>query len=89
MAITSTHAESVKKDKEILISMVKVMAESSRGILSTSHLREDANWFDIPAFVSKGVQPALKMFDKVFSSFKSCKAYILETDSFINGNMGH
>jgi ketosteroid isomerase-like protein len=80
--------KNAESDKEILISIVKEMSESMTGAQSTSHWAEDALWFDIPPFVSKGVQPALKMFDKVFSSFQSCKVDILETETTVNGNMG-
>jgi ketosteroid isomerase-like protein len=88
MESQSFGAETKKKDKEILISIVNEMAESMTGAQSTRHWREDVLWFDIPAFASKGVPPALKMFDTVFGTFKSCKAEILETDIFMNGNMG-
>jgi ketosteroid isomerase-like protein len=80
--------ENVKKDKEILFAIVKEMSESMTGAQSTRHWAEDVLWFDIPAFASKGLQPALKMFDKVFSSFQSCKIDILETETIINGYMG-
>jgi ketosteroid isomerase-like protein len=78
---------SVEKDKEIIISIVKEMAESMTGAQSTRHWAADVLWFDIPAFASKGVQPALKMFDSVFSNFDSCKVEILEMDIMLNGNM--
>lgn len=77
-----------KTDKEILISIVREMTESMTGAQSTRHWAEDALWFDIPAFASKGIQPALKMFDKAFSNFKSCKVEILETDIMMNDNIG-
>src|SRR5580704_788202 len=76
------------KNKETLTSIVKEMAESMTGAQSTKHWAEDALWFDIPPFASKGVQPALKMFDRVFSSFKSCDIDILEEEVTINGDMG-
>lgn len=81
-------AKNETKDKEILISIVKEMTESMTGAQSTKHWAEDALWFDIPPFASKGIQPALKMFDRVFSTFKSCKVDILETDVMQNGDMG-
>jgi ketosteroid isomerase-like protein len=77
-----------EKDKEIIISIVKEMAESMTGAQSTRHWAADALWFDIPAFASKGIQPALRMFDSVFSNFDSCKVEILEMDVMLNGNMG-
>jgi ketosteroid isomerase-like protein len=77
-----------EKDKEILTAIVKEMAESMTGAQSTKHWAEDALWFDIPPFASKGIKPALAMFDRVFSSFKSCEIDILETEIKINGNMG-
>ncbi|HEY1871446.1 MAG TPA: nuclear transport factor 2 family protein [Chitinophagaceae bacterium] len=80
--------ENRASDKKILISIVKEMAESMTGAQSTKHWAEDVLWFDIPPFASKGIQPALKMFDKVFSTFKSCKVDILETEVMLNGNMG-
>ena len=76
------------KDKEIIISIVKEMAESMTGAQSTRHWAADALWFDIPPFASKGIQPALKMFDSVFSTFDSCKVEILEIDVMLNGDMG-
>jgi ketosteroid isomerase-like protein len=81
-------AKMVEKDREIIISIVKEMAESMTGAQSTRHWAADVLWFDIPPFASKGVQPALKMFDSVFSNFNSCKVEILEMDVMLNGNMG-
>ena len=75
-------------DKEALFAIVKEMSESMTGAQSTKHWANDALWFDIPAFASKGVGPASKFFDKVFGSFASCKVDILETDTVVNGNMG-
>ena len=76
------------KDRESIIAIVKEMAESMTGAQSTRHWAADALWFDIPAFASKGVQPALDMFDRVFSNFASCNVEILEMDVMLNGNMG-
>ena len=81
-------SDSAAKDKETLVSIVKEMTKSMTGAQSTQHWAEDALWFDIPAFASRGIQPALKFFDKVFGSFQSCKVDILETDVVVNGNMG-
>jgi ketosteroid isomerase-like protein len=77
-----------EKDKEIIISIVKEMAESMTGAQSTQHWAADALWFDIPPFASKGIQPALNMFDSVFSNFNSCQVKILEMGVMLNGNMG-
>ncbi len=85
--ITALEAE-IASDKDILIAIVKDMAESMTGEQSTRHWAEDVLWFDIPPFASRGIQPALKMFDRVFSGFTSCKADILEMDTMLNGNMG-
>jgi ketosteroid isomerase-like protein len=79
---------SLQRDRETLTSIVKEMAESMTGAQSTKHWAKDALWFDIPPFASRGVQPALKMFDRVFSSFKSCDIDILEEEVTINGDMG-
>ncbi len=80
--------ENVKKDKEILFSIVKEMSSSMTGALSTKHWAKDALWFDIPPFASKGIPAAVAMFDRVFSSFKSYRVEFLETDIRLNGNMG-
>ena len=77
-----------KEDKATLISIVKEMSESMTGAQSTRHWAEDALWFDIPAFASRGLQPAIEMFDKAFGSFRSCDVDILETEVFLNGHMG-
>jgi ketosteroid isomerase-like protein len=81
-------ANSVENDKEALIAIVREMSESMTGTQSTKHWAEDALWFDIPAFASRGVQPALKFFDKVFGSLQSCKVDFLDVDAVVNGNMG-
>lgn len=86
--MTASTADSVMSDKETLFAIVKEMSESMTGVQSTKHWAKDALWFDIPAFASRGVQPALKFFDKVFGSFESCKIDILETDTVVNGDMG-
>lgn len=83
---TATHRE--QHDKKVLTGIVKEMADSMTGAQSTKHWADDALWFDIPAFASKGIKPALKMFDRVFSSFKSCKIDILEEEVALNGDMG-
>jgi ketosteroid isomerase-like protein len=80
--------QTTQKDKETIISIVKEMAESMSGQQSTKHWSDDALWFDIPAFASRGVQPARQFFDKVFSGFESCKVDILETITAVNGTMG-
>ena len=80
--------DSQANDKETLISIVKEMTESMTGAQSTRHWADDALWFDIPPFASRGVQPASNFFDKVFGSFESCKVDILETDAFVNERMG-
>jgi ketosteroid isomerase-like protein len=77
-----------EQDKEAVLFIVKEMAESMTGEQSTRHWAADVLWFDIPPFASKGVQPALKMFDSVFGTFESCKVDLLETDVMLNGNMG-
>jgi len=88
MAASTGTANSVQQDKDALVAIVKEMSESMTGAQSTKHWAKDALWFDIPAFASRGVQPALKFFDKVFAGFQSCKVDILETDTVVNGNMG-
>lgn len=75
-------------DKKLLTGIVREMADSMTGAQSTKHWADDALWFDIPAFASKGIGPALKMFDRVFGSFKSCKIEILNEEVTINGDMG-
>jgi ketosteroid isomerase-like protein len=80
--------DSQQRDREVLTSIVKEMAGSMTGAQSTKHWAKDVLWFDIPPFASRGIQPALKMFDRVFSSFKSCDIDILEEDVMINGDMG-
>ena len=77
-----------EQDKAILTSIVKDMATSLTGAQSTRHWAADALWFDIPPFASKGIQPALNMFDRVFSGFVSCDVEFLDMEVMVNGNMG-
>jgi ketosteroid isomerase-like protein len=88
IAMTDAANKQQQRDKEILTGIVKEMAESMTGAQSTKHWADDALWFDIPAFASRGIQPALRMFDRVFSGFTSCNIDILEEDVTINGDMG-
>lgn len=60
--IESKH--SLEEDKEIIISIVKEMTESFTGERSTKHWGDDALWFDIPPFASKGIKPAVKCLTK-------------------------
>jgi ketosteroid isomerase-like protein len=80
--------DNLEKDKETLLSIVKSMTESSTAAQSTEHWAPDALWYDIPAFASKGIAPAIKMFDSVFSNFKSCNITILETEAILSSEIG-
>jgi ketosteroid isomerase-like protein len=88
MSLTSSNKNNADQNKEMLISIVKEMGESTTGTESTKHWAKDALWFDIPPFASRGIQPAVKMFDSVFGNFKSCKVSFLEMDTIIGDNMG-
>jgi ketosteroid isomerase-like protein len=76
------------KDREFLLSVVREMTKSMTGKQSTKHWAKDALWYDIPPFASRGIEPAIKMFDTVFNSFKSCNVSILETDVIMSETMG-
>jgi ketosteroid isomerase-like protein len=88
MTATTGTADTSEGDKTTLISIVKEMSESMTGAQSTKHWAEDALWFDIPAFASRGVAPASRFFDKVFAGFQSCRVEMLESDTVVNGKMG-
>ena len=76
------------KDRETLISIVKEMAASTSGEQNTKHWAKDALWFDIPPFASRGIPPAVRMFDTVFNSFKSCNVSILQADTILSDTIG-
>ncbi|MDR2845722.1 MAG: nuclear transport factor 2 family protein [Candidatus Methanoplasma sp.] len=80
--------QGTEKDKEVLLSIVKEISKSTTGAQSTKHWADDVTWFDIPPFASKGVKPAYKKFDEDFSGIKSLDVEILQTETFINGDMG-
>ena len=77
-----------EQDKAAIIAIVQEMADSMTGAQSTRHWAEDVLWFDIPPFASRGVPPALKLFDDTFAKFESCTVNILELDATVNGDMG-
>ena len=77
-----------EQDRDAIVSIVREMAESMSGEQSTRHWAPDVLWFDIPPFASRGVAPALKLFDDTFAKFESCQVDILELDATINGDMG-
>ncbi|MDR3076726.1 MAG: nuclear transport factor 2 family protein [Synergistaceae bacterium] len=78
----------IEKDKEILLSIIDESSKSMTGAQSTKHWTNNTIWFDIPPFASKGVKPACKIFDDAFSQLKSIDVEILQTETFINGDMG-
>lgn len=80
--------QNTQKDKEILISIVEEMSKSMTGAQSTKHWADNAMWFDIAPFASQGIKPAKKAFDDAFDHLKTCEIEILETETFINGDMG-
>ncbi|WP_294609329.1 nuclear transport factor 2 family protein [uncultured Bacteroides sp.] len=82
-----TDNSNLKADKEILIAMVKDMTKSMTGKQSTMNWAENALWFDIAPFVSKGIKPAVKMFDDVFIQLTSCDIEIMEHEIFINESL--
>ena len=84
----SEKKDTMEKDKNTLLSIVKSMTESLTAAQSTEHWAADALWYDIPPFVSKGIVPAIKMFDAVFKNFKSCKIIILETEVILSDEIG-
>ena len=81
-------AATATADKEALVAIVKDMSKSMTGSRSTSQWAEDALWFDIPPFASRGIPPAVTMFDKAFSNFESYESDFLQTDVVVNGDMG-
>lgn len=84
----NTNLENEKKDKEILLSIVEEMSKSMTGAQTTKHWADNVLWFDIPPFASKGVKIAYKEIDEAFAQLQSFEVEILETDTFLNGNMG-
>ncbi|MDR3297462.1 MAG: hypothetical protein LBS94_04430, partial [Prevotellaceae bacterium] len=83
-----TKSADMEKDKQTLIAIVKEMTESMTGAQSTKHWAEDVLWFDIPAFASKGIAPAVQKFDLEFGKLAACKIEILDIEVTVNGNMG-
>jgi ketosteroid isomerase-like protein len=78
----------IEKDKAILLSILEEISKSMTGAQSTKHWTDETIWFDIPPFASKGIKSACKKFDEDFSSLKSIDVEILQTETFINGDMG-
>ena len=76
------------KDRDFLLSVVREMTKSMTGSQSTKHWAKDVLWYDIPPFASRGIAPAIKMFDTVFNGFKSYNVSILETDVIMSELMG-
>ncbi|HET6842854.1 MAG TPA: hypothetical protein VFK06_14435, partial [Candidatus Angelobacter sp.] len=64
-----TSTTNTEKDKAAIVSIVKEMSESMTGAQSTKHWANDALWFETPPIASRGLEPAVEMFDKVFGSF--------------------
>jgi ketosteroid isomerase-like protein len=77
-----------KSDKNILLSIVKEMSESMTGAQSTKYWVNNTIWFDIPAFASQGIKLARNAFDDAFSQLSHCDVEILDSETFINGDMG-
>ncbi|MDR0830606.1 MAG: nuclear transport factor 2 family protein [Prevotellaceae bacterium] len=80
--------ENIEKDKEMLFSIVKEIAESFTGKQSTKYWADDALWFDIPPIAVKGKEKSCEIFESAFRSLKSINVEILSMEAFINGDMG-
>ena len=76
-----------QEDKKALLAIVEEMSKSKTGAQSTKHWADDALWFDVPPFASKGVERARREFDSEFGKVASFAAEIAETETFINGDM--
>jgi hypothetical protein len=64
-APTKPISDTKEKDKETLVSIVKEMTESMTGAQSTRHWAEDALWFDIPPFASRGIPGQQTVLDRL------------------------
>ena len=74
-------------DKRIVEEIVREMASSKSGAQFTSHWANDALWFNVPPFASRGVSPAKDFFDKFFANVASCQVDFLEIDVMLRGTM--
>jgi Ketosteroid isomerase homolog len=83
-----TNSAGMEEDKRALIAIIEEMAGSMTGAQSTKHWADNALWFDVAPFASKGIRPARKAFDEAFGQLQSCGIEILETETFLNGDMG-
>lgn len=83
-----SNEQSIEQDKQVLHSIIKEISQSMTGEQSTRHWAENAVWYDIPPFASMGIKPAYNKFNEAFSQLKSIDVRILETDTYINGDMG-
>ena len=78
----------IEKNKEILVSIVKEISESFTGMQSTKHWAEDALWFDIPPIAVRGKEKSCEVFENAFRQLKTIDTKILSTEVFMNGDMG-
>jgi ketosteroid isomerase-like protein len=76
-----------EQDKQAILSIVEEMSKSMSAEQSTKHWADDALWFDVPPFASKGLVPARKQFDTEFAKVSSFVVEIVSADTFINGDM--
>jgi len=76
--------ESEAQEKKILLSLVEEMSKSMSGAQSTKDWAENALWFDVAPFASKGIKPAINEFDAAFSTLSSFEVTILSSDVFFH-----
>lgn len=84
----SAQISEIDDNKKIMLAIVDEISKSMTGAQSTRHWADNAVWFDIPPFASKGIKPAVKVFDEAFGQLNSIRVEFLETETFINGDMG-
>jgi ketosteroid isomerase-like protein len=77
-----------QNDKAILLSMVQEMAASTSSAQTTKNWAEDALWFDIPPFASKGIKQAIQALDNLYSKLATCNITILYTEVNAGADMG-
>ena len=81
------HKSPSQDDKKALVAIVVGMSTSTTGAQSTKHWADDALWFDVPPFASRGAERARRQFDSEFGKVAAFVVEIVETETFINGDM--
>ncbi len=77
-----------EEDRQTLTAIVEDMAKAQTADQIMRHWADDVVWFDLTAHALRGYAAVHAEFSEQFDRLASCEAKILQTDCWVNGDLG-